>query len=336
MSERAPTDTAATGPARVVKYSPPVGLSTLCRPQPKSSVRPTLDVSYRAKGAATTLRFSAREALGIPEQTLLLVLIEIAQEAYARSPHSTRLDQHVGGEVAEALWVRLNRGLNDDAPESVRFTTSWHELSERCGESTGGMNQRLRRTQLQRLCEVVVWEEGLDARRTTRQSYLVSWLLGDDARVHVALNARLAASLLGKQFAPVSLAERLALPSDTARALHAFFSTCVRPGMHLRVSIEALAQRLWPEADAPSGTVRRRNKAIRDGLDDLASLRGWNVTRLEHDIVQVKRLRQSVRDTTTSRSNANIHTLERERTESQKARKSVASEAMDASGLFLN
>ena len=336
MSESAPTDTAATGPARIVKYPPPIGLSTLCRPQPKSGVRPTLDVSYRAKGSATTLRFSAREALGIPEQTLLLVLIEIAQEAYARSPQSTRLDQHVAGEVAEALWVRLNRGLIEDAPESVRFTTSWYELNERCGASSGGMNQRLRRTQLQRLCEVVVWEEGLDARRTTRQSYLVSWLLGDDARVHVALNARLAASLLGQQFAAVSLAERLALPSDTARALHAFFSTCVRPGKLLRVGLETLAQRLWPEADAPSGTVRRRNKAIRDSLAELASLRGWRVKRLERDIVQVKRLRQSVRDTTTSRSNANIHTLERERTESQKPRESAASEPMDASGLFLN
>ena len=338
MSAQLDTTVADGTSARIVQYYPPFGLTKLFRSLPKSGVRPALDVSYTAAKSKMTLRFSAKEALGIPEQTLLLVLLELAQEALVRSPDSARLNRHVTGRVSKTLWTDLNRGFVDQSDESVRFTTSWHELSERIGASTGGMSQRLRRKQLQRLCEVVVWEEELDARLTTRQSYLVSWLLGDDTRVHVALNARLAVSLLGGQFAAVSLSERMNLPSDSARALHAFFSTCLRPGRHLKVSVASLLSRLWPESDvsAPAGTLRRRHKDVRDALKELNTLEGWVVADVGRDIVKVTHLKPSVRETTTPRSNANIPMLERERVDMQEARKSAASEALDASGLFLN
>lgn len=324
--------------ARIVRYHPPFGLSKLFRSLPKSGARPTLDVSYRADGSTTTLRFSAREALGIPEQTLLLLLVELAQEALARSPDTARLNRHAVGQASKALWTSLNRGFVDHSEESVRFTTTWVELSERIGASKGGMSQRLRREQLQRLCEVVVWQEGLDTRQTTHQSYLVSWLIGDDTRVHVALNARLALSVLGGQFAAVSLTERMSLGSDTARALHAFFSTCLRPGRRLKVGMASLLSRLWPESEtsAPAGTVRRRHKDVRDALLELNALAKWDVVGVGQNTVQVTRLTRSVRETTSRRSNANIHTLEREHTETQEARKSEASDPMDASGLFLN
>ena len=338
MSAVLNTSAADEASPRIVRYHPPFGLSKLFRSLPKSGARPPLDVSYRAAGSSTTLRFSAKEALGIPEQTLLLVLVELAQEALARSPDTARLNRLADGQLSKALWTNLNRGFVDQSEESVRFTTTWFELSERSGASTGGMSQRLRREQLQRLCEVVVWEEALDARQTTRQSYLVSWLIGDDTRVHVALNARLALSVLGGQFAAVSLTERMSLDSDTARALHAFFSTCVRPGRSIKVGMASLLTRLWPESDvnAPAGTLRRRHKDARDALRQLSALAKWDVVGVGQNSVQVTRLTRSVRETTSRRSNANIRTSEREHTETQRARKSVASEAVDASGLFLN
>ncbi len=338
MSAVLNTTAADEASPRIVRYHPPFGLSKLFRSLPKSGARPPLDVSYRAAGSSTTLRFSAREALGIPEQTLLLVLVELAQEALARAPDSARLNRLTDEQTSKALWTNLNRGFVDQPEESVRFTTTWFELSERGGASTGGMSQRLRRAQLQRLCEVVVWEEALDARQTTRQSYLVSWLIGDDTRVHVALNARLALSVLGGQFAAVSLTERMSLGSDTARALHAFFSTCLRPGRCIKVGMASLLNRLWPESQtsAPAGTVRRRQKDARDALRELNALAKWDVVDVGQNTVQVTRLTRGVRETTSRRSNANIRTLERERTERLKTRKSAAFEAMDASGLFLN
>jgi hypothetical protein len=80
---------------------------------------------------------------------------------------------------------------------------------------------RVRKTCLRRLCEVVIWEEDR-GRRVTQQSYLVAWLVGDDARVHFALNTRAATAFFGAQFGLVSRRERLELSGDTAMVLHAF------------------------------------------------------------------------------------------------------------------
>ncbi len=44
-------------------------------------------------GPATTLRFSAEAALGIPDRALLLVLLESAPEALVRSRDAARLNE---------------------------------------------------------------------------------------------------------------------------------------------------------------------------------------------------------------------------------------------------
>jgi hypothetical protein len=274
---------------RYVRYHPPMSLAPLFRPLPKNGRRPVLDLSYAAEGSGVVLRFSAREALGVPEQTLLLALLEIAREQYVRGRAESTLRAGISGETWGALWMRLNRGNTDCEGESIRFSTTWRELNERCGSITGGSTVALRRSQLQRLCEVIVWEETTDAHRTTQQSYLVAWLLGDDAKLYLALNVRLAASVVGKPFVLVSLAERLRLESDTAKALHAYFCARVHPGNHIKVRVDTLRQRLWPDADVPDGTARRRRKAVQDALRELAALSGWEVEKVTAEVACVTR-----------------------------------------------
>ena len=60
-----------------VRYYQPAGLSLLFTPLPKGAQRPVLDLAYDL-GPEHKLRFSAREALGVPEQTLLLALLGLA------------------------------------------------------------------------------------------------------------------------------------------------------------------------------------------------------------------------------------------------------------------
>lgn len=274
---------------RFVRFHPPMSLTPLFRPLPKTGRRPVLNLSYAAEGSGVVLRFSTREALGIPEQTLLLALLEIAREHYSRQREKATLKATCAGETPAALWRLLNLGHADSDGESIRFSTSWRELNERCGSKTGGSVVALRRAQLQRLCEVVVWEETTDARRMTQQSYLVAWLVGDDARLHLALNVRLAAAVVGKPFVLVSLAERLRLDSDTAKALHAYFCARLHPGHHLKVRVDTLSQRMWPEMDVPEGTARRRRKAVRDALRELTALTGWEVENITAEVVCVRR-----------------------------------------------
>lgn len=81
MSRR-PVAPIATAP-RVVRLAQPFGLCQLFRPLAKDS-KPRPVLNEQVEYAGVSLRFSAREALGAPEQTLLLALLEIAQDESPR------------------------------------------------------------------------------------------------------------------------------------------------------------------------------------------------------------------------------------------------------------
>lgn len=265
---------------RMVRYHPPIGLSTLFRPLPKRGERQTLNVEYAIPSEKTVLRFSARCALGIPEQTLLLVLLELAEVRYLADPEGCRVDARSQVPLGKALWVTLHGGRRTEG-QTLFLSTSWYALNRMIGAPNGGSNIAQRKAQLQRLCEVVVWErvETAEGRWVERQSYLVSWTIGDDQTVHLMLNQLLASALLGGQYARVSLAERFALSSDIAMALHAFLSTTVRHGHGLDLGVDTAVQRLWPgDIRCPNGTTRGRRKEVRAALEEIGRLDGWSVT----------------------------------------------------------
>lgn len=266
--------------SRMVRYHPPFGLSTLFRPLPKRGERQTLNVEYAIPSEKTVLRFSARCALGIPEQTLLLMLLELAEVRYLADPDGCRVDARSQVPLGKALWATLHGGRRVEG-QTLFLSTSWYALNRMMGAPNGGSNIAQRKAQLQRLCEVVVWErvETTEGRWVERQSYLVSWTVGDDQAVHLMLNQRLASALLGGQYARVSLAERFALTTDIAMALHAFLSTTVRHGHGLDLGIDTAMQRLWPgDVRCPGGTTRGRRKEVRAALEEIGCLDGWLVT----------------------------------------------------------
>lgn len=276
--------------SRIVRLDPATGLSCLFRPLPKSKVRPTLDVEYRPKHGGLTLRFSAREALGMPEQTLLLTLLELAQEHYAVASRSAVvIDRYTQG-IGQDLWRALHESQIAADGETLHIRTSWRELAGRCG-SQGGRSQQLREAQLRRLCEVVVWEKADDAQRSFRQSRLVSVVHGSDLRLHLAVNCRLAGAVMGSLYAQVSLTERQMLATDTAQAAHAFLSTTLRPGRSVPIGIDTLMHRLWSDAaeGIPEGTLRARRKGVRDSLEAIGALPSWTVAWLRPGIAEIQR-----------------------------------------------
>lgn len=321
---------------RVVHYHPPVGLSTLFRPLPKHGERPTLAVTYQPLSGGPVLTFSAKAALGIPEQTLLLVLLELAQEQLASYHGDAVLNANANSVVGRELWTRLNRGDPSASGQTLKLNTNWCELNRRCDVAAGGATQSLRAEQLKRLCEVVVWETSMGEKKTIRQSYLVAWLVGDDCRIHLALNCGLASALLGQPYAQVSLTERLKLGKDIPMALHAFFSTTLAYGNHLKIKVETLIERLWPGSaeNAPNGTHRRRRKDVRDGLEALGLLSTWTVEWARTDMACVTRLSSGVRDMTGHKTN-------RIRSYPEQSFAKITSpnndlRPFDASGLFFN
>lgn len=264
---------------RVIRYDPSTGLSSLFRLIPKRGARPELDVTYRLSNG-DVLRFSAREALGVQEQTLLLIVLELAGEQYAHEGSDALLTDSDNRELPAKLWTGLYPHGGSGVRQTLKVDTTWDELNRRCGMGgNGGSAIAVRRRCMRRLCEVVVWEES-GTRRTTQQSFLLVWVVGDDERIHLALNRRLAAAFLGGQYAKVSLAERLKLRRDTRMAMHAFLSTCIRPGHQLNIGLDKLTSRLWPvdHDTAPLGTRRRRKSDVARGLEAIGRLTRWKVT----------------------------------------------------------
>jgi len=295
---------------RIVRLDPATGLSALFRPLPKTKVRPTLDVEYRPKNGGLTLRFSAREALGMPEQTLLLTLLELAQEHYERNVQQTVVIDRYSAGISRDLWLAIHEGQFALDGETLHIRTSWHELAGRCG-SHGGRSQKLREEQLRRLCEVVVWEQADDGLRSFRQSRLVSVVQGNDLRLHVSINCRLANAVMGKLYAQLSLAERQTLATDTALAVHAFLSTTLRPGGKMSIGVETLVQRLWSDlpGSVPEGTRRARRKAVRDALEAVGTLDSWSVAWSRAGVATIRRKRNSAQHSRPKRTTVGLASL---------------------------
>ena len=313
-----------------------MGLSTLFRPLPKVSgtKRPTLDVTYKPSDKGPFLRFSAKAALGIPEQTLLLVLMELAKQQFEAFANEAVVTVETKSDIGRGLWSKLHQDISFAGEKTLRLETCWHELNRRCGSQPGGATQALRALQLERLCEVVVWEHDGDDKKTKRQSNLVVWLRGDDERIHLALNCRLASAILGQPYSQISMLERLTLKRDIPMALHAFLSTTISHGHHLKIGLERLVDRLWPgSADtAVASTHRSRRSEVHVGLVAIGRLEGWTVEWERIDLAVVTRLHAGVADMTSHKHNKTM--VYRQQALPIIVNKNKGLSTFDASGLF--
>jgi Replication protein C (RepC) len=320
---------------RVVRYAPPFGLSLLFQSLPKNGPRGRLEVTYAPRRGLSRFKYSGGSALGIPDQTLLLALLEVGQTRMNQHPEATVLSGETLAPVGQELWKRLNSGQGNDRA-TLFFQTSWSELSSRCGLTGGGSVLKTLRTQLMRLCETIVWEYEGESDTPVAQSFLVAWLKADERRLYLAVNFRLASALFGDRYSPVSMTERLALQSDVSRGSHAFLSTTIGPGKSLNIGVETLARRLWPKRsiETPASTLRRQNMDVRDALAEIGGLRAWTVSINSNDVARVLRAASDVRDMTKARPITSETSSEREHYPTPFASTGAGFGAVDVSGLF--
>lgn len=280
-----------TNDDRIVRTWPVPSLGSLFAVRPRGRP-PALDLTYRPSSPEHSwYRFRGPEALTTSEQTVLLALLEIAQQRCLRDLAAAHLGPTSADRVGRQLWAALYRGqAQADASPVLRFRTSWSELSARCGTSDGGAVLRLRQAQVQRLCEVVVWEYAPGSSVPRHQSQLLAWCHGTEDGVHLALNFGMVRAVLGERYASVSLAERLSLAGDCAQAAHAYLSTLLRGSRSLRIGVDTLAARIWPgQTPPPQGTRRRRRADLRSALASIGALSGWRVLSDDGEVYAVRR-----------------------------------------------
>lgn len=258
---------------RLVRYDPMLPATGLFGSVGNGD-RPKLDVRCTFGGVTWLLRGPDR--LGIPEQTLLLVLLELGEEQYgqAQPPFDdwTSIDAALYCEPNARPLAALHEGT---APALATLHVSFAELSHRCGRvAEGGSAAEQIRRELMRLSEVTVWAI---LGSQTFSSRLIHWRRGDKRGVQVVLNARLTEILLGRQYSPVSLQERLTLQTDIARALHCALSVRIRPRETMSFNLDTLAPYVWCATDVADTTVRRRRQQLRGALCDINALSSWSI-----------------------------------------------------------
>ncbi len=266
--------------ARNVCFDPALGLASVFVSHPKRDefIRPKLDV--KMKFGELSLHWRGTDLLSVSEQTLILVLCEIASEQLG-----------LNGQAAasiEELETSLYESAESQRPPVVELATSYADLARRSGsKSVGGSALSRTKASLQRLCETTIWQS--DADRKTIQSRLLSWHCGDRTKVRVALNFRLAGALLGGQFSKISLKERLSLKTDFAKVLHCFLAATLRSGSNWRFRVDGLSSRLWHGEAECASTMRGRRAETLAALKEINGLDGWQVVDASSDVVVVSR-----------------------------------------------
>lgn len=256
-----------TDAGQQVRYDPALGLAGLFRPLQARQQRPRCCVKQQFNGFE--FEWVAPGAPGIPEQTLLLALMALA------APGTQRLAVQPISPVGRQLRVALAADGELFQGDAASIHTSLCELARLCGYADcGGTTLEQVRQMLRRLAEVTVWIRTPDYEASSR---LLSVVITRAGRTRVALSARLALAAWGEgQYVAVNMAERLALRTQTAMALHAYLSSAIRTGRTHSFQWPRLERAVW--GDNASGSKYRSRKAkLRAALDEISS-NGWTVT----------------------------------------------------------
>lgn len=242
--------------------------------------RAKLDVT-RTFGTSS-LSWRGPDALGIPEQSVLLALLCIAgQQAFSIDPKNA-----VGPKAT------LLRQLSCEGPkfDVAVLMASWRKIEMAAGYSShSGKNIANIRLAVKRLAETTIWEyrDGIEY-----QSRLLSWIRGNDNGVIVALNRRATDAIYGKQFVKISLEERNGLPDECAKALHAYLSGSMRAGSTRRLTFSALEAHIWG-GEVVGSTRRSRVEKLRAALLALGQLPAWHCVLLPRGYVDIRRINEA-------------------------------------------
>lgn len=261
----------------IVRYDPALGLAPVFKPLSKSEPRGKLDVE-RTHGDLK-LRWRGPDELGIQDETVLLAVLLLARA------ERTSLTRHDESPAATDLWRGLQaRGFYDEG-EVVMTTASFSALAKACGRGDGGSSIGQIRESLRRLSEVTLWVTAGPAQASSR---LLSWIVGDDKKVLIAVNRRLAEGLTGTHSVQIDLAERQQLRSTTAQALHSRISSQIRQGEKSNVILDTVIARIWGTS-ATGATLRKRQQRVHEAFNEVGSLPGWTVERIPNGRYSVKR-----------------------------------------------
>lgn len=255
--------------------------------------RPPLNVAPRRFGDSL-ISFQGVEQLGEDDQSVYLAICALA------GIDGLMVYSSSAGEISRQLRSGLNLTGRNVAASVSMITTDAATLAREAGYKDPNGAWRCIQASINRLRNAQIREvwKGQD-----RASNLISASFNKDTgEMHVCINPREAAALIGGQFVKISLAERRMLDSSISKLLHAWLCMNVRLGHPLGygngVAIDSLIPHVWGFAPAAAPVMSKRRGLICDALADIkaaTNIRGgdlaWEIE-FDRKLAHVTRAKQ--------------------------------------------
>lgn len=247
-----------------------------------------LDVTYIH--GDDRLEFGGKEPLGVDDMRVLQGLVAMA------GPEGLILrDEDQTSPAGKQLILDLftpPAAIADAGkkPDTLVVRDSFRRLAREIGITEGGAALKAIRKSVERLFGVTVFVQSGKRRVGMR---LLSAYASDEGTgdLFVALNPRLAGAIFGDhQHVRIELAEVRALGTDPARLIHQRLCGWIDPGKVGRVTIETLAEYVWPEPTEVDRAMKKRRETIRKALAELSAI-GWTVTEYGRGKFEIARLK---------------------------------------------
>lgn len=182
-------------------------------------------------------------------------------------------------------------------PDTAVIRDSFRRLAREIGMDEGGKTIRQIRESVERMVGVTVFVQSGKRRVATR---LISGYASDEGTgdLYVALNPRLSQAIFGPgQHVRIDMDEVRALESDPARLIHQRLCGWIDPGKARTVSLDTMAEYVWPDGPPSDAARRKQREKVRKALKELQGL-GWKVEEDRKGVCQIirPRLRDRLRD----------------------------------------
>lgn len=243
-------------------------MASLFRPITKG--RRPLGLKVPVEYEDTKLTFTSFEWLDSRDQTILLSLIGLA------GIESVHIGAESSGEIGKKLWNGLNP-LNSALGENGAVVeTTLYKLLQAAGMGDDAKTYTRVKDILDRLSQVNCKAQSDGWQWSMR---FLSYAFNEDGTLVVALNARFAQALAdGSTYARINLEERRQLDGDIAQLVHSWLNATVRAGNNFSIGIDKLVIRIWGFESQKDATKRKRRALVIAALDEIRSLKGWQVT----------------------------------------------------------
>lgn len=270
--------------SRLVKYEyalqePALGLAQVFLALGK---RPRGKLDVISHFGQSQLRWRGADALGIAEQSVYLGLLAIAAQQKLRLDASNPATRE-----GARLVAKLGFEGTPEVTELFVLRATWSEIAIAAGcGSVGGKNRKDVQMAVRRFAETTIWERRDNKEYACR---IISWLIGDDDSVIIALNPRATTALLGVQYCHISLVERGGISSEPGKALHAWLCANIRPGRTRLYAIDGLQVHVWGGL-CTGTTLRNRRSRLIKAIQQIGKLGKWRCGVIEDGMVEIERI----------------------------------------------